>query len=350
MTSRDLANGPLRERLAPMLRELDALIPAAEAYLFEDGTSPRARADESDVPHRGPCQSRAVEWEDVRVLLALLRAGQLQGAGARLGLDPSTVSRRLAALEAGAGTRLFVRTRDGLVPTATAERLRPYAEGMEAQAGALRQALRVGDARASGVVRIATTEALARILVVEGLLAVRQDHPELVVELLAGNQPVDLVRGEADIAIRLAALKQPALRARVVGATGVGLFAAPGYLGARGAVATAADLRGHDVLLPTGELSRLPEARWLAECPGVRVVFRSNSMQALLAAAAAAQGVVPLPLGWGDAEPSLTRVLVLDDLPKRKVWLVTHEASSDRPAVRVVSEQIVALFARIFGH
>src|SRR5450432_1436358 len=79
---------------------------------------------------------RRVEWDDVRMLLALLRANNLHDAGARLGLDPSTVSRRLAALEHRLDQRLFARTRDGLRPTAAAERMRPYAETMEADAAA----------------------------------------------------------------------------------------------------------------------------------------------------------------------------------------------------------------------
>ena len=203
--------------------------------------------------------------------------------------------------------------------------------------------------RTSGVVRLATTEAFARILVSEGLLDVRREHPDLVIELLGGNQPVDLARGDADIAVRLAALKQPSLRARCVATLGVGLFAAPAYVRGRGAVRTPAAMRGHDILLPTGELSRLPEARWLAAQAESRVAFRSNSMPALVAAAIAAQGIVPLPLGWGDSEPGLERLLVLDAIPKRKLWLVTPEAAGRLPAVSVVVEQITAIFERLFS-
>jgi len=285
----------------------------------------------------------------VPVFLALLRAANLHGAGARLGLDASTVSRRLSGLEKTLGARLFVRTREGLRPTATAERLRGHAEAMEERATALLGAIRTVDSRAGGVVRVATTEAFARILVTEGLLGLRKNHPDLVVELLSGNQPVDLARGDADIAVRLAALKQASLRARCVAKMGIGLFAAPGYLRARGLVRQPADLRGHDVILPTGELSRLPEARWLAERHGLRAVFRSNSMPALIAAAILGHGLVPLPLGWGDSEKTLERAMVLDAVPARKIWLVTHEATSERPAVRLVAEQIALLLRRVFA-
>lgn len=285
----------------------------------------------------------------MRVLLALLRARNLHDAGVQLGVDASTVSRRLAALEKRSSAQLFVRTRDGLRPTAAAERLLPHAERMEADAAGLVHALRAGETRASGTVRIATTEAFARLLATEGLLQLGHEHPELVIELSGGNRPVDLARGEADLALRLAALRQPSLRTRCLATMGVGLFAAPSYVRARGAVRSPSGLTGHDVLLPVGELARLPEARWLADRPGVRAVFRSNSMLALVAAAVAGHGVVPLPLGWGDNEPGLERVIALDALGKRKIWLVSPEAASKRPAVRVVADHIAAIFERIFA-
>src|SRR5262249_30874063 len=158
---------------------------------------------------------------------------------------------------------LFARTRDGLRATAAADRLRPHAEQMERAAAAAEHAVRAGETRASGLVRVATTETFARSLVAGGLLSLRQAHPELVIEMLGGDRPVDLARGDADLALRLASLKQPALRARCVLTTGIGLFAAPAYLGTRAAIRTPAGLRGADVLLPAGELGRLPEAQWL---------------------------------------------------------------------------------------
>ncbi len=281
------------------------------------------------------------------MLLALFRGKKLDVAAKRLGVDASTLSRRVARLEEQWGARLFVRTREGLKPTATAERLLPHAEAMEANVAALQAAVHAGEERGSGVVRIATTESLARMLVVEGLLDLQREHPDLVIELLGDNRPVDLARGEADIAVRRAALKQASLRARCVGRTGVGLFASPGYLATR--PLAGASLRGHDVLLPTSELARLPETEWLASQAGVRVVFRSNSMQALMEAAAAGKGLVPLPLGWGDRAPGLVRATGLEHIPERKVWVVTHPMSSDRFAVTVVVNHLVAIFERIMG-
>jgi DNA-binding transcriptional LysR family regulator len=285
-------------------------------------------------------------WDDVRVFLAILRAGGLGEAAARLGIDRSTVSRRIAALEEGLGVRLFARTRDGFKATAAAIRLRAHAERMEVEAAALSQAATAGHGEVSGLVRVATTEALATLLVSEGLLATGRLYPDLSIEIVSGNRPVDLARGEADLALRLAPLREASLRARCVARVGIGLFASPDYLRERGHPRSAKALRGHDVLLPSGELSRMPEAKWLARQRGARVVFRSNSMPALVAAAVAGRGLVPLGLAWGDGTPGLTRVLVLDDLPKRAIWLVTPAEGAKSGAAQVVADGIAAIFAR----
>lgn len=288
-----------------------------------------------------------LQWDDVRVLLALLRARNLADAGVRLGVDRTTMSRRLVALEKALGVQLFARTREGLRPTAAAERLRAHAEAMEADATALTHAASASDERATGAVRVATTEAMGVFLVLRGLLGLREQHPDVVVEILGGNRPVDLARGEADLALRLSRVTEAALKRRCIAKMGLGLFASPAYLRARGQPRTPAALRGHDVVLPGAELASLPEARWLAARPGVRVTFRSSSMAALAAAAAAGEGIVALTLPWGDGDAGLERLMVIDDLPKRPVWLVSSAEAAARPAVRVVADRIAAIYARV---
>ncbi len=287
-----------------------------------------------------------LQWDDVRVLLSLLRAKNLTEAAARLSVDRTTMSRRLSALEKTLGVRLFARTREGLRPTAAAERLRPHAEAMETQATALSHVAASGDRKATGVVRVATTEAMGVWLVTQGLLAVRDQHPDVLVELLGGNRPVDLARGEADVALRVSKVREASLKVRCVARMALGLFASPAYLRARGLPRSVAALRGHDVLVPAGELANLPEAKWLAARTGVRVVFRSSSMPALAAAAAAGAGITALTLPWGDGDPGLERIMVLDDLAKRPIWLVTAAEATTRAAVRVVCDRIAAIYAR----
>jgi DNA-binding transcriptional LysR family regulator len=290
-----------------------------------------------------------MEWDDVRVLLAVLRAGNLQEAGAQLGVDRTTIGRRLAVLEASLGLRLFVRTRDGFRRTAAAERLRPHAERMEAEAVALAQVASSDQTRAEGVVKLATTDAFAQILVSEGLLAIREQHPDLVLELLAGNRPVDLLVGEADLALRVSAYRGAELKARCLARVATGLFASHEYVGRRGLVRSRKGLVGHDVLLPAGELARMPEARWLSERTGARVVFSSSSMPALIGAAAAGLGVVALKLGLAAREPRLLPMMVIEELPKQPLWLVSRSDGMSRAAVRVVADRISAICGALFS-
>jgi DNA-binding transcriptional LysR family regulator len=287
-----------------------------------------------------------MDWDDVRVALVLLEVRNLHDAGKRLGVDRSTVSRRLTTLERSLRAKLFARTRDGLRPTAAAERLRPFAEKMAADAVALGHAVASEGEGAAGLVRVATTDALATVLVDRGLLALRERHPELLIELSTSNKPVDLLRGEADLALRVSPMRQASLRVRCVARLKVGLFAAPSYLERRGRPARPGALRGHDVILPSGELSGLPEARWLGARPGVRVTFRSNGIPALLSAAASGLGIVPLTAAWGDLDRRVERLQLLDEVPTRAIWLATPPLAGARTAVRVVADRIAGILAQ----
>jgi DNA-binding transcriptional LysR family regulator len=283
-----------------------------------------------------------MEWGDVRVFLAALRTGKIRRAAAQLGMERSTASRRLTALERDLGARLFVRTRDGLRPTPAAERLRAPAERMEAGAAELARAGpgRRGD-EPRGVVRVATTEALATYLAAHGLLELRDEHPAVVIHLLAGNAPVD-IPGDADVGVRVSRVQGGELRVRCVARFPIGLFASGSYVRSRGRPTKADALAGHDVLLPSQELANLPEAKWLAARPGVRVALRANSMSALIAAAAAGKGVVPLPAGWGHAE-ALEQLFTLEHVPRRPLWIVTHASAVGNAAVRAVADRIAVV-------
>jgi len=288
-----------------------------------------------------------MEWSDVRAFLLLLETGNLRDAGKRLGVDRSTVSRRLSELERALGTRLFARTRDGLKPTAAAGRLRPLAERMANDAAEFEQQARASEARAVGTVRVATTEAIATFLVDRGLLATVEHQPDLRIELIAGNAPVDLLRGDADMAVRVSPLRHESLRVRRVARLPIALFASASYVERRGRPATPSALRGHDVLVPGGDLKQLPEARWLESRPGVRVVFRTNSMPSLLSAAVSGLGIVPVATGWGDSNERLVRLQLIEGVPARTVWVVTPPITATRAAVRAVADRVSNVLSRL---
>jgi len=284
-------------------------------------------------------------WDDLRVFLAVARAGSLAAAAVELGVDRSTVSRRVEALERAFGSRLLLRTREGVRPSAAGARLRVHAERMEAAARAISPAALVSEEALAATVRVATTEALATFLVEQGLLGLLEAHPQLVVELLGGNRPVDLARGEAELALRPVRPEEAALVGRKLSRMTFALYAAPAYLHARGTPRTVEELEGHDAVLPSAELARLPESQWILARPGLRVVFRSSSMGALVRAATAGVGLVVLPRPWGDREAGLECLGPLESLPPRSLWLVMHEDAARWPPVRVVAEEIARIFS-----
>lgn len=285
-----------------------------------------------------------MEWGALQVFTAVARTGTLQGASRALGVDRTTVGRRLTSLEATLGAPLFHRTRDGLLLTPAGQRALEHAGRMDDAAKAL-VSVASPESDVVGVVRVAVTEALAPFLIEQGLLALVERHPRLQLEVHGGNRRLDLATGEADLALRVDPLKGAALRARCISRSAVALYASRAYLGSR-VVKSAAQLDGHRVLLPGGELAGLPEGRWLAAQPGVIPALASNSLPALLAAARSGQGIVPLTSAWGDREPALVRLFDVPKLAPRALWLVSTEAGSKRPAVRAVTAALVEMFGK----
>ena len=141
-------------------------------------------------------------WDDVRVFLAAYRDGTLGAAAARVGLDISTMSRRLAAFEAALDLRLFDRSRQGLTPTAAAERMLPAAEAMEAALARLTREVSARETTVEGVVRLSVAPGMADAFVAPALPDLRARHPGLRIELDASVRPLDLTRHEAELALR----------------------------------------------------------------------------------------------------------------------------------------------------
>jgi DNA-binding transcriptional LysR family regulator len=284
-----------------------------------------------------------IEWDDLRYFLAAARTRSLGAAGKGLGASASTVGRRIAALETSLGARLFSRTRDGLRLSADGERLRPAAERVEAEVARLRAGALADGEAIQGTVRVATTEALGAFLVERGLGSLSREHPSLVVEVLGGNRPVDLARGEADLAVRPLRPTEAGLRIKKLASLGFAVFASTEYVRRRGAPRSPGELAGHDVVLFSAELAGLPEARWLREHPGVRVTFQSNSMPAILAAIRAGAGIGVLTEALGALDPGLEKLFAVEAIPARPLWLVTASDAAERAAVKVVARKIESI-------
>lgn len=272
-----------------------------------------------------PMPISATAWDDLRVLLALHRAGTLAGAARALRVDATTVGRRLAAAEAALGARLFARTPEGLRPTAAGRRALAHAARAAEAVEALEREVAGVDARVEGVVRLTSGEGVLVHALAPALPALRARHPGLRLELVAATRPLDVARREADVAVRLFRPREPALVAKRVATLRYGLYAAPAYLARAGAPRSVADLAAHEVVAFDEALADTPEMRWLARhVPDAQVVVRSTSIPVILAACRAGAGIAAVAERFAEGDPALVRVLPRAALPAREAWIVVH--------------------------
>lgn len=284
-----------------------------------------------------------LDWNLVRHFLAVARAGTLAGAARELGVDQTTVGRRVAAFEERVGAPLFERGALGYALTDAGRRVLVSAEVMSTAASDVEARALGEDKRLSGTVRIATTDTLAEHFVVRAVAELRAEHPAIDVVIATGWRAVSLVRREADIAVRLPRPTDPRLAGRRVATFAMRLYAAPSYLRVRGEPRV--DLAGHDLIAyeeATPQSSREPFAG--ASIDGARVVFQGNTAAVLVRAAKAGLGVVELPSYVGDAQPGLARVLPARELAYG-VWMVVHGDARRAARVRTVCDKIAAAFS-----
>lgn len=282
-----------------------------------------------------------MDWDDLRIMLAVARNRSLSAAARELGVRQSTMSRRLSAIEQRAGARLLTRTPAGYVLTTLGEAVRGHAERMEAEAIAAERQVQGRDVALSGVVRVTAVEVIANLLLPGAVATLHARYPGITVDVLTEMRALSLSRREADIAIRMTRFEGAELYARRIARLASALYAAPAYLAQHSwpdgeqAAITVLDDQAH-----------LPEARWLKQMlPQARIALRANSRDAQWHAAIAGIGIACLPRYLGDAAPGLVRLDTAPG-PAREVWLGVHADLRHMPRVRAVIEAIDAELAR----
>lgn len=290
------------------------------------------------------------QWEDIRVLLAVARGGSFSAGARTLGTDQSTVSRRVAALEQTLGRRLFERTSRGLLLTRSGEALIAPAERVEAAVLELEDGVRRAESEPAGRVRVALTEGLAHHVVIPRVLpALLEAHPAIAIDLVTGDEPTDLVRQEADIALRffrdrrgeLVARKAAALRLAPIAAR-----SAPWLAEAR------RNARARPERLPWIGYERAgaaptPEAQWLETIGAPRPRIVCSSVESQLAAVRAGLGVALAPRVLGRIAPELVELPLRDapPTPSLELFVVTRAAIRSVPRIAVVFERLVEALA-----
>jgi DNA-binding transcriptional LysR family regulator len=280
-------------------------------------------------------------WDDLRIVLAIARSSNLFAAAGALGVNHSTVFRRLNALERELGSKLFERLTSGYRPTESGARLIDTAERMEAQALTLDRELTGRDTRLAGKLRVTCSETLAFRGITEDIAHFRKANPGIAIELAVDNRTYDLSRREADVAFRAMRPKEGDLFGRKLIDVRWGIYASADYLAQRKPPRRLKDLAHHD-LIGWAELSHPTKAASFiaGHVPPAQIGFRSSSLVNQMLAAKHGMGLAVLPCYLGDPENGLKAVIgPLKELVT-ELWIVTHASLKDTARVRAFMDAV----------
>ncbi|MCP1501007.1 DNA-binding transcriptional LysR family regulator [Pseudomonas migulae] len=287
-----------------------------------------------------------MNWDDARVFLAVCRESTLRGAARVLGVDQATVGRRITALEKSLSATLFLRTSEGYAMTAVGEAALKAVEKMEHSALELQRQIQGLDDRLTGTVRVSTTDSMAIDFLIPAIARLHAQHPDVRVQLDASTQIISLSKREADIAVRNTRPDNPDLIARRIARWPVGLFASRDYVDAHGVPAPGSAFEGHDLVVYQPYLQGHKDMTLVSEPLGRgRIVSSLSSGLLVRRAIAAGLGLGEIPVYMGERDglvrlwPERTRPVPYD------VWLVTHADLRHTARVRVVIDEIVAVFS-----
>jgi DNA-binding transcriptional LysR family regulator len=283
-----------------------------------------------------------IGWELYRSFLGVLVEGSLSGAARSLGITQPTVGRHIAALEKSLGFALFTRSQTGLLPTQAALSLRSYAETMSSTAAAMQRAAASQGAGVTGTVRVSASEVVGAEVLPPILRRLRNEHPQLAIELVLTNRVQDLLRREADIAVRMTPPKQGALVAKRVRPVIVGLHAHESYLAERGTPRDLSELASHSLVGFDRETPFIRGARkslptWSREAFSVR----TDSDLGQLALIRAGCGIGACQLGIAKRDPSLVRVLPRHWELNLETWVTMHTDLRSSPRCKVTFDALV---------
>ncbi|WP_213953527.1 LysR family transcriptional regulator [Variovorax sp. dw_954] len=252
-----------------------------------------------------------LDWNDLKYFVAVARHGSTLAAGRALGVDQSTVQRRLTALERHIGRALVQRHTSGYRLTDFGTEMLQAAQQVEHAAVAFEQALAESRRNAAGVIRLTCPEPLVNRLTKSGLLdRFHVQHPALHVEFVMSDKYIDLRTGEADVALRSGDTDDGVLVGRKVGDSLWAVYASKDYVARHDMPSSVEELGGHPLAGFEESMSAHRASQWLRDvAPDAAIVARCGSVLGLLLSAKAGVGIAPLPTALGDSEPELVRVL-----------------------------------------
>jgi DNA-binding transcriptional LysR family regulator len=280
-------------------------------------------------------------WDLYRTFLAVMREGSFSAAARSLELAQPTAGRHIEMLEAMLGTSLFKRSRRGLVPTRAALAVLPQAEAMAAAAATMRRTCSAEWQEERGAVRLTASQLMSNEVLPGPLARFCNRYPRIEIELVVSNRNEDVLRRDADVAVRMMRPTQDALLTRRLRTVEIGLFAHRSYLERFGVPHTQADLARHRLIGFDQDAHGIRSAGGsAAELRREHFGFRCDSATVQLAAVRAGAGIGGHHVHWARSEPDLVRVLEGTFKFKREMWLVMHRDAKATRRIRLLFEHL----------
>lgn len=289
----------------------------------------------------------AIDWDDFRFVLAIVRGGSVSAAAKQLGVDHATVIRRVDRLEKHLSAKLFDRRKTGYLLTEAGQRVADSAEAMESTIVANQEQVGGSVARLTGTVRIGAPDGFGTAFLAPRLTPFADRYPDLDLQLVATARLFSLSKREADIAISLTMPKEGRIVGRKLLDYRLGLYAAPGYLDRFPEITSRQDLVQHRFVGYIEELLFTPELDYLPQVsPRISARFRSANLIAQLNATLSGFGIAVLPHFMASDYPQLVAVLPEEISITRTFWMLMHADSKDLARIRAVADYIGEIVER----
>ena len=284
-------------------------------------------------------------WDDLRYILAIRRHGSLGRAAKALGLNKSTVSRRVAAIEDELGVSLLQRGPRGYEFTAAGEAATTAAEHIEHLVSELEAAVGNADRTARGTVRVTVPAWFAQHVIIPALTAFRERHPGLDVHLVTTDEVLDLGRREVDIGLRNVRPMQQSLVVRKAGVIDFAMYASRDYLARHGLPRDRGDFKNQNLIGYRDAVAYVDAFRW-TNALSDRVSFRATDAASMLDAVVAGLGIGVLPCFLVATAREAVCVESVGKPAPEVIWLVTHPDAVKLERVRVVTAWLIEMFAQ----
>ena len=284
-------------------------------------------------------------WDDIRLVAAIAETGSLAGAAEKLGVNHSTVFRRLAQIEAVMGGPLFEKGRHGYLPTGAGEEMAALGQRMEADVSTFARKLAGAQPAPQGELRVTTNDTLLVHMLMPMLARFQQAYPEIRLDLVLGNQVLNLSKRDADIAIRASDNPPDTLVGRMLAQVAWAIY---GRRADFPDLPVQEDLFSHRWVTLADNFAHLKAAKYVrAHVAPERIAFKVNTVLGLAEAVELGMGVGPLPCFIADVRPDLVRLAAPDESFGTKLWILTHPDLRAAQRVRAFMDFMAAEITRV---